>query len=600
MRSLCAACVILSLGSSAPAIAQQPPREVPRRPGVGTASISGIVVTDDPDARPLRRVRVFVNNPDEEIARTTISDDAGTFRFEGLPAGRYLIGGAKEAYVTTNYGAVRPGGPGTAVVIADGVARSDITLPLLRGAVITGTLLDPDGQPIPGVGMRALRYAYTANGERRLTAVNTTMASHVTDDRGVYRIYGLPPGEYTIAAPAIPSLSTGDQILMMTESDVRRALDEVRQSSRQQPGSAADAASTIPGGADDSRAVGYATVFYPGTPVPSQSVVIPLGRAEERTGVDFQLQYVPMSTIRGSVIAPSNMMPSMLTIHLIATDEVILSDINSEARRTSVTAKGEFSFVNVPPGSYTIVAKAAQSASSFFWATADVVADGQSEPQVSLSMQQGLAVSGRVAFDGRSAIPNVSRLRVFLVPLLSGAQVSLASAPARVDSNGRFSIIGVVAGKYRLQAAIDGPSRWMLSSSIVSGHDAVDVPMEVRQSVDGAIVTFSDRPAELSGTVRESSGQPVTAATVILFPADRTLWTPKSRRIHAEQSATDGTFHLRQLPAGEYYITAVGDVDEYEWYDAAFLDRLVTSSAKTTIAEGEKKAVEVIQQTGVR
>ena len=60
------------------------------------------------------------------------------------------------------------------------------------------------------------------------------MASHITDDRGMYRIYGLPPGEYTIAAPAIPSLSTGDEILMMTENEVRRALDEVRQASRQQ------------------------------------------------------------------------------------------------------------------------------------------------------------------------------------------------------------------------------------------------------------------------------------------------------------------------------------------------------------------------------
>ena len=403
MRSLLVIGVSIWLGWIGHGIAQQASRDIPRQPGVGTASISGVVISDDADARPLRRARILLNNPDEEIGRTTISDDAGRFTFAGIPAGRYTIGGAKEGYVTTNYGASRPGGAGSPIVIGDGVARSDITLPLLRGAVITGTLLDPDGQPMPGVAMHALRYGYTENGERRLALVTTTMAGHVTDDRGVYRIYGLAPGKYTIAAPAIPQLSTGDQILMMTETEVRRALDEVRPSSRQ---NAPTTDAIAPASGDEPRAVGFATVFYPGTPVASQSLVIPLGKAEERTGVDFQLQYVPMSTIHGSVVAPPNMMPLQLTVHLIATDDVILSDANSEARSTSVTAKGEFSFANVPPGSYAVVAKAAQSAGSIFWAAADIVVDGQGQPEVALSMQPGLTVSGRVAFDGRTAIPS--------------------------------------------------------------------------------------------------------------------------------------------------------------------------------------------------
>jgi len=597
MRSLSVMCLAVSLGWNGSAVAQtpRPVREGARQPAVGTASITGIVVTDGADARRLRRARVFLNNEEEGIARTTISDDAGRFRFDGLPAGRYAIGGAKEGYVTTNYGASRPGGPGSPFAIANGAA-SDITLILLRGAVITGTLLDPDGQPIPGVAMRALRYGFTVNGERRLTAVTTTMAGHITDDRGVYRIYGLPPGEYAIAAPAIPAFSTGDEILMMTESDVRRALDEVRQSARQQNPAANDAAATTAAGGDEPRAVGYATVFYPGTPAPSQSLAIPLGRAEERTGVDFQLQYVPMTTIRGSVTGPSNMSMFLTTVHLIA-DEVLLSETNSEARRASVTEKGEFSFANVPPGSYTVVAKAAQSAPQVLWAMADVVVDGQSQPEMALAMQPGLTVSGRVAFDGRATVPNSSRLRFTLVPLLAGAQVSLAAAPARVDATGRFSITGVTAGRYRLQATIDGPSGWMLNAATLSGRDVLDVPVDLRQSLDGLVVTFSDRPAELSGIVRDGSGNPIAADTIVLFSADRTLWTARSRRIRAEQSATDGTYQFRMLPAGEYYVAAVADVDDFEWYDPVLLDRLAVSSAlRTTIAEGEKKSFDLVHQ----
>ena len=114
--------------------------------------------------------------------------------------------------------------------------------------------------------MRALRYVYTVTGERRLSAVSTTMASHITDDRGVYRIYGLPAGEYAIAAPAtLPRVSN---VLLMNDTEVRAALDELRQSQRPQMTPNGEAAAGSRTDADAPRAIGYAPVFYPGTTVP--------------------------------------------------------------------------------------------------------------------------------------------------------------------------------------------------------------------------------------------------------------------------------------------------------------------------------------------
>ena len=181
--------------------------------------------------------------------------------------------------------------------------------------------------------MRALRYVYTVGGERRLSAVSTTMASHITDDRGAYRIYGLPAGEYAIAAPA--ALQQGSNVLLMNDAELRAALDELKQSQRPQttPNSKTSAGSETDANAP--RAIGYAPVFYPGTTEASQAAVIPLGKSEERAGIDFQLQYVPTAAIRGGVIAPQGVSPEHIRVSLIATSDVILSGNSNESRTTS-------------------------------------------------------------------------------------------------------------------------------------------------------------------------------------------------------------------------------------------------------------------------
>jgi len=551
------------------------------------------VLIDDAEGRPLRRVRVFLESLDEELARTTISDDAGRFAFNGLRAARYTIGGVKEGYVRGNYGAIRTGGPGASVALGDGQTLTDIVLTLPRGATITGVLLDAEGRPIPGVSMRALRYSYTPGGERRLMPVSVTMAGHVTDDRGIYRIYGLAPGEYAIAAPVSLPQSAGTPIVALSEAEVRRALDEVRQAQRQQAPPVAEEPAGANVDASESTAVGYAPVFYPGTTLASQAALIPLAKGEERSGIDFQIQYVPMTTIHGSVFSPQTPVDSV-RIFLIATADVTLSRDNNEARSTLATGKGEFTFSNVAPGAYTIVAKGSRLLSPgapVSWATVEVLADGQSEPQVMLSLQSSLTVSGRISFAGRTPPPDATDVRVTLVPMLTGGQVSLATAPARVDASGRFTITGVTAARYRLQANLPGRGDWMLSSAAIGGRDALDMPIDLKQSVDGAVVTFTDEPGEISGIVRDGTGKPIARQTVVLFTTDRTLWAPYSRRLRATVTAADGRFVFRMVPPGEYGASSAAEIDEGEWFDPRLLERLTQTATPFTLAQGEKKSV---------
>jgi len=61
-----------------------------------------------------------------------------------------------------------------------------------------------------------------------------------------------------------------------------------------------------------------------------------------------------------------------------------------------------------------------------------------------------------------------------------------------------------------------------------------------------------------------------------------------SRRVRSLRPATDGGFSLKGLPAGDYYIAALTDVEPGEWYDPAFLAKLIATSAKVTVKDGAK------------
>ena len=109
------------------------------------------------------------------------------------------------------------------------------------------------------------------------------------------------------------------------------------------------------------------------------------------------------------------------------------------------------------------------------------------------------------------------------------------------------------------------------------------------QDVRDVEVRFTDRPTEVSGDLLDAAGHPASEYLIIVFAADKTYWTPQSRRIQSTRPASDGHFRVQNLPPGEYYIGAVTDVEQGEWYDPSFLAQLLGSSQKITLAEGEKK-----------
>ena len=82
-------------------------------------------------------------------------------------------------------------------------------------------------------------------------------------------------------------------------------------------------------------------------------------------------------------------------------------------------------------------------------------------------------------------------------------------------------------------------------------------------------------------------------ASAPLFAADKSFWVPQARRIVTSRPGTDGKFTFRNLPAGEYRLTAVTDVEPGEWYDPSFLGQLVNASIPISVKDGEKKVQDI-------
>jgi len=148
---------------------------------------------------------------------------------------------------------------------------------------------------------------------------------------------------------------------------------------------------------------------------------------------------------------------------------------------------------------------------------------------------------------------------------------------------------GVAPGSHLLRAQT--PPGWTLKSVVVDGRESVDTPFDVKpsQTVTGVAVVFTDKITEITGTVSDPRGTPVTEYTVLAFPDDQTLWRAQSRQIMTTRPDQNGTFQLRGLPAGQYYLAVVDPSQQGEWFDPSFLEQHRAAAKRLSLVEGDVK-----------
>jgi protocatechuate 3,4-dioxygenase beta subunit len=604
-------------------------------PSTGTGVVSGVVMLDDGSQQPVRHARVTLRSVDARGERTITTDDGGRFAFANLPQGAYNLSAAKSAYVNAFYGSKHPGrGPGTPISLTNDHPLTDIKLVMPRGGVITGRVFDDFGGVVPNASVQVMQYRML-NGERTLFPVNRV----VTDDRGVYRAYGLTPGAYAVSIQP-PSLGNGGaEVRMLSSTEMQAAMTAVQQGSRtvgaSTPGSNAmnrpadptNAAVTSPQG----KPVGYSMLYYPGTWSSADAQTVNVAAGQELAGIDVPMHLLPTSRLEGTVVGTDGQpVPGVQLTMLPVTQGAGLSGGITTLR---TNPEGKFSTQNIAPGHYVLSGRGPSSGPSPNGPTGALPAppppppppggggvtigapifvsgtstsrqyvqqeldfSGEDITGLTLTLQEGMTISGKIVFEGHTLTPpaDPSRVQLGMVPSTSRGVILGISQP-QIDASGNFTMVGVTPGRYRLVANVPGStptSGWLLKSAVIDGRDTLDDSLELKpgQNVSGAVLTFTDQMGELSGKLMDGDGKPAPGYTILLFSTDRTLWATGSRRIQQPiQPASDGKFKAAGLPAGEYYLAAVTDLDPQDWGDPAYMEQVAAGALKITIAEGEKK-----------
>jgi hypothetical protein len=446
------------------------------------------------------------------------------------------VAASKTNYLTTSFGATRAMGPGKGFDLADGQTAEKVDLALPRAGVIAGKVVDEFGDPVADAQVMTMRYQY-ASGERRLVPAPSRAT---TNDIGEFRAFGLPPGDYFVAA----------------------TLHE----------------SVVP---ENGVPVVYAKTFYPGTGNAAEAQRITIGPAQTVSNVVLPLLPVQPTRVSGSVVDSKGHAVSNGFVNIM---QQIGGTLNA-GTGAPLTPDGTFTIAGVAPGDYVIRTGNGPDGES---AAMSVSVNGADVSGIQLITAQPSVLRGRIVF-GSGATPHKgSAVRLSAIrrdPWLGGTNVI-------VHDDLTFEI-KTTAGHVLLRAPNPG-SQWRLDRVLDGGVDITDIGIDVPPNTtrSNIIVEMTHHVSELSGHVLKADGQATRDAYVIVFTQDPARWTTQSRHVAMSRPTSDELFHVL-VPAGNYFVYATSEVEPGEWTDPAYLARIRERALAVSIAEDEKKSIDL-------
>jgi hypothetical protein len=490
-----------------------------------TGAISGQVVNDSgqPLANVLVGVRAFgFGGP----GRTTTTDSEGSFQVKGLEPSAYVLSAVLPGYVMV------PRDPDRTPVAYYHVGDS-ARVELIKGGVITGTVTRPAGEPVVVVPVRAYMIR---DGNGKPSRYGAPFREVTTDDRGIYRIYGLPMGTYVVSA-----------------------------------GGGSPTANNV-------NAYGTDAPTYSPSSTRDSAAEVFVRAGEESANVDIRYRGEAGHAVSGTANSTVAMdQPVGFSVTLVST----INGVSQPSYSSFQNPGGRgFSLYGVADGDYDLIAQ------SYFpggeWLISEprrIKVKGADITGIELTTKPLGAISGRVVLE-ESKVPDCKGKRR---PLFRDTVISSwhneknpqpdqppfvwgLGVPVLPDQQGDFHLRNLAPGQYRFSFPLTA-KYWYLKS--ISWPSVAGVKAPINRPVDaarnwttlkpgdrfsGLIVTFAEGAAALRGQVDVAEGQRLPAKLfVYLAPAEREKADDVLRFFAALVSA-DGSFALNNLPPGHYWV----------------------------------------------
>lgn len=484
------------------------------------ATISGRVTDGEHGAQNVTVTLVF-NEPAQRfrVAARAKTDADGRFQLANVAPGRYQLLPVAPAYVVEGLGTNFP--PGRPLTIVAGEDVRDVDFKIAPGGVITGRVVDADGNPVVGEMVMA-QPAEENPGPPRF---NFDMRDMTTDDRGIYRLYGLPPGRYRV------SVGRADQSGALSFG--RRKI--------------------------------FRRTFYPDAAEQKDARIVEVRAGIEATDIDIAVgRALKTYRVSGRFVTADTNQP-------VANYAVGFSTVDPRGRRTggfggsaTTNARGEFVTEGLVPGRYAVFATSEvpfQDAAEFYSDPVTFEVTDADVTGLSVRLKRGATISGVVTIEGApdraAAAQMLSGVRVY--PWNETAQREAGGAPVRpvnINPDGTFRVTGVTPGKIRLSTMNES----------VKGLSTARVELNGANVLSGFDVTEGLQVAGVHVVMVYGSGVIVGQATYVngtlpqgarIMAVARPAGQPEGSASSGARSAEvdgRGYFRIEGVPAGEYEV----------------------------------------------